>query len=154
MAFNLPSIIRSKDNLFERKANDVDEIFHDFVKTFYQQFPSLSKTSADYFIPKFDVSETSDSYLLEVDLPGLEQKDIDINVDNNVLTIKGKKETNVETKKKNYFTRERSYGEFQRSLTLPSNTDSSKIDAKFKNGVLEVSIPKVKTGASKKIEIK
>ena len=92
--------------------------------------------------PRIDVSETDDEYKIEAELPGINQKEIDVKIDNNILTIKGKKEDTKEKKDKNYHLRERYYGTFQRSISLPSNIESDKIDASFKNGVLHIVVPK------------
>lgn len=100
------------------------------------------------------MSETNSHYTVELDIPGVKKEDININVDNNILTIKGKKEMDEEHKDSNYYSRERFYGDFRRSMSLPSGVNTDKIDADFKNGVLTIKMPKDKITSAKNIEIK
>lgn len=92
--------------------------------------------------PSIDVSETEGELRIEADLPGVEEKDVDVTVSDNVLTIKGEKKAEKEEKNKDFHLVERSYGSFSRSLTLPFAADPSKAKATFKNGVLSISLPK------------
>ena len=103
--------------------------------------------------PRIDISETDAAYKIEAELPGINQKEIDVKIDNNILTIKGKKEDIKEEKEKNYHLRERYYGAFQRSISLPNNIEPEKIKASFENGVLNISVPKNDKRTPKKIEI-
>jgi HSP20 family protein len=93
---------------------------------------------------------------VEVDLPGVKKEDIHVDLKGDVLTISGERKTKKEVKEKDYYKMESSYGKFQRSFTLPENTDAENIDANSKDGVLEVIIPKVKKSKkeTKKIKIK
>jgi HSP20 family protein len=91
---------------------------------------------------------------LEFDLPGLSKKDVEIDIDNNILVIKGNKELEKEHKDSRYYTRERFYGAFQRSFSLPTGIKESEIDASFKDGVLTVKIPKKEASHMKTIQIK
>ncbi|WP_341791260.1 Hsp20/alpha crystallin family protein [Rickettsia endosymbiont of Gonocerus acuteangulatus] len=136
MAFNLPNV-RNKSEISNelRRRNYLDNIFDDFFNEFY-----ISKDKV--LIPKTDISETDTGYSLEVELPGINQKDIDINIDNHILIIKGHKEEKSEEKNKNYHMRERYYGSFQRSITLPTNIKDDEVDARFENGILYIKIPK------------
>ena len=93
--------------------------------------------------------------MLKADLPGLEKDDITINVDNRTLTISGEKgETKRESKKGNYYHLERSFGSFCRSFTLPSHVDEKKVEAHYKNGVLELILKKTGDAVSKAIAVK
>jgi len=112
----------------------------------------LSKSGVD-LSPRIDISETDAAYKIEAELPGINQKEIDVKIDNNILTIKGKKEDIKEEKEKNYHLRERYYGAFQRSISLPNNIEPEKIKASFENGVLNISVPKNDKRTPKKIEI-
>lgn len=89
-----------------------------------------------------DLRETNDSYLIEADLPGVKKGDIDIEFNNNNLTITAKRDDSVEDNKENYVRRERHYGEFKRSFYI-DNVDDEKIQAKFEEGVLKVILPKL-----------
>ncbi len=92
--------------------------------------------------------------VLRADLPGLDEKDIEVRVQDNTLTIQGERKEEKEEKKEDYYCSERAYGAFMRSLTLPASVDASKIKATFKKGVLEVHLPKAKEAKGTKIEIK
>ena len=108
------------------------------------------------FNPLVNTREANDTYHIEMDLPGIKKDDVDISVEDNILTISGKREIKNEAKEENYYKIESAYGSFSRSFTLPQKIDIDKIKAKSKDGVLEVIIPKQKVIAnkSKKIEIK
>jgi HSP20 family protein len=103
-----------------------------------------------------DVKETDKEILVETELPGLGEKDISLTVQNGVLTIQGEKKLDYDEEKENYHVMERRYGRFQRSLWLPDTVDDTKIDARFDNGVLKVTLPKRPelTREQRKIEIK
>ncbi|UWW96761.1 MAG: Hsp20/alpha crystallin family protein [Candidatus Cardinium sp.] len=117
-------------------------------------FPDLFTTKDRNLVPSIDVSETNTGYQIDAELPGIELKDIDVQVDGNLLTIKGKKEENIENKEKNYFMQERHIGSFQRSISLPNNAAIEQINAKLKDGILQLTIPKKKEAITKRIEIK
>jgi HSP20 family protein len=107
------------------------------------------------FRPNINTRETDESYHIEVELPGVKKEDVDIKVDGNVLTISGERNVREEVKDEDYHRVESRYGLFSRSFTLPEKVDIAKIQAEFENGILEVSIPKLKVDtSSRKIEIK
>ena len=134
--------IRTRDSVFDDLFNELYSLPTSF----------LSKSGVD-LSPRIDISETDAAYKIEAELPGINQKDIDVKIDNNILTIKGKKEDIKEEKEKNYHLRERYYGAFQRSISLPNNIEPEKIKASFENGVLNISVPKNDKRTPKKIEI-
>jgi HSP20 family protein len=105
--------------------------------------------------PKVDVAETDDAVHVTADLPGLTENEIEVTLSDGHLHIRGEKHAEKEDKDKNYHRIERSYGSFQRSVALPAEVDSEKVDASFKNGVLTVVLPKVHMATSgKKISVK
>ncbi len=108
------------------------------------------------FIPTVNTREGDDAYYIEVDLPGVKKEDININVEDNTLTISGERKIEQEHKEDNFYKVESVYGKFERSFTLPEDVDTDKIEAKSENGVLEIKIPKVAKveKTPKKIEIK
>ncbi len=108
------------------------------------------------FIPTVNTREGDDAYYIEVDLPGVKKEDININVEDNTLTISGERKIEKEHKEDNFYKVESVYGKFERSFTLPEDVDTDKIEAKSEDGVLEIKIPKVAKveKAPKKIEIK
>jgi HSP20 family protein len=135
-------------------GTSIDNLVNDFFN-FDNRYPrSLLTMEEQEFYPQLDVSETDSHYCLEMDLPGVTKENIDIKVDNNVITIKGKKELNKEQKDGNFYTRERFSGNFQRSFFLPHGVDADKIDASFKDGVLTIKAPKTDSSTAKAIEIK
>ncbi|MDP5021306.1 MAG: Hsp20/alpha crystallin family protein, partial [Rickettsiaceae bacterium] len=98
--------------------------------------------------------ETNSNYHIALDLPGVNKKDIDVKIDNNILTIKGKKQFDKEHKDNNFYTRERFYSDFQRSINLPSDADTEKVETSFKDGVLQIMVSKSTDSHVKSIEIK
>jgi len=108
------------------------------------------------YAPKIDVVDQKDKVLVTAELPGMQEKDIEVIVTNDLLTIKGEKQEETKEEKKEYYHHERYYGEFERSIALPSNIDESKVTASFKNGILKIQLPKVaeQQTRGRKIEIK
>jgi HSP20 family protein len=106
------------------------------------------------WMPSVDVAESDGDITVRAELPGLEAKDIDLNISGDLLSIRGEKKSKEEVKEDDYFSRESYYGSFQRSIRLPAEVQSDKVDASFKNGVLDIKLPKFETTQSKKIEIK
>ncbi|UCN00565.1 Hsp20/alpha crystallin family protein [Sulfurimonas sp. SWIR-19] len=107
------------------------------------------------FIPAVNTREGDDAYYIELDLPGIKKEDVEISVDKNILTIKGKREVKKEEEKEDYYRIESAYGTFSRSFTLPEKVDNENIRATGENGVVEITIPKLKVekDTTKKIEI-
>jgi HSP20 family protein len=105
-------------------------------------------------VPSVDVEETETGYLVKTDLPGLTKEDININVEDGVMTISGEKKRETEKKDKHYSRYERSYGKFSRSFSLPNNVDSKKVEAKYHNGVLVVTLTKTEGSKPRGIEVK
>ena len=97
----------------------------------------------ELWTPSVDVEEKDKEYLLTADLPGLDKKDIRVEVKNKVLTISGERKTDKEEKGKNYLRREHTFGSFSRSLSLPEDTKATEIKASYKDGVLSLKIPRV-----------
>jgi len=113
-------------------------------------------TNVTGFTPSVNTREGEYAYHVEVDLPGVKKEDINVDLKEDVLTISGERKTKSEISEKDYYKKECSYGKFQRSFTLPEDTDIENIEANSEDGVLEVIIPKLKKveKESKKIEIK
>lgn len=109
----------------------------------------------EHWIPAVDIKEEKDSYHIHADLPGVSLKDIDVTVENNMLTIKGSRDTKSKESSKDYTRIERISGKFVRRFTLPDDADPNKIDAHSKDGVLDIVIPKkAEHVVSKRIEVK
>lgn len=118
---------------------DIDRLFDDFFRDF-----SLSPFGQSWggFNPCIDVTESDQEYKVSAELPGLDDNDIKVTLANDVLTISGEKKKEIEDKGQNYYRMEHSYGSFQRSIPLPPDIETDKIDATFKKGVLTISLPK------------
>jgi len=117
----------------------LNDIFEDFFES-----PSLEKTdgTAVAFAPKVDVREADERFQVFVELPGTEEKDIDISLTNDTLTIKGEKKFARDEKTKDRWYSERSFGSFQRNIAVPAEINHDEISATFKNGVLTIDLPK------------
>ena len=133
---------------------DVNRIFEDFWKRFDQPFGAFGRWETGG--PRTDIAETESALEVSVELPGIDQKDVDVSLTDSALTIKGEKKSEQEESKKGYHLLERSYGSFYRSIPLPSGVDTDKAAAQFKNGVLTVTLPKTEEALSRvrKIEVK
>ncbi|MGH1478610.1 MAG: Hsp20/alpha crystallin family protein [Geminicoccales bacterium] len=126
----------------------MDHLFDDFANGHRWPFAHGRDTA----MPQIDVSETDGEVTIEAELPGVDEKDIDVTVADNLLTIKGEKKQEKEEKKKDYHLTERSYGSFSRSMTLPFDADPKKIKANFDAGVLKITLskpPEVKSKVKK-----
>jgi HSP20 family protein len=106
--------------------------------------PSLGNFGAGRITPQIDIHETEKEFTLTAELPGMDEKDVEILIDNGMMTLKGEKKYEKESDKDNARVVERRYGSFQRSFTLPSSVDEEKISASFDKGVLKVKMPKGK----------
>lgn len=132
----------------------MQSFFNDFFRDFGDWDRSLGTKLNTEFVPSLNVSETENEYKVTAELPGLEEKDFDVTIEDNILRLKGEKKMESENKEEHYHRYESSYGSFERVLRLPEaiNADASK--AAFKNGVLTLSIPKDKQASKvKKLQI-
>ncbi len=131
---------------------EVERLFDGFTRG----FPALTDFGGNggKLLPSIDVTETDKEIEITAELPGLEEKDVQINVADNVLTIRGEKKAEKEEKDKNYRLIERSYGSFERSLELPNGVNADAIRANIAKGVLKVTVPKPAPAQTKKIEVK
>lgn len=129
----------------------LDRLFDSNLIEWERDFPALQMTQ---WTPKIDIKDKDGQYLIRADVPGVNPKDIEITLENGILTLKGKKESETKEEKSDYVRIERSTGSFYRSFNLPGVGDSSKITAKAKNGVLEISVPKNNKPSPQKIQIK
>ncbi len=142
-------------DLFSSLHREIDKVFDDFTRGGHWPFRALAAGNGK-MSPLIDVSETDKGVEVTVELPGVDEKDIDVSLANDVLTIKGEKKSETEKTAKDYHLIERAYGAFERSTRLPCEVDASKVKAEFKNGSLTVTVPKPAEAieATKKIEVK
>ena len=156
-----PSTLRP----FESFRREVDRLFDDFSgggwrspfgRSFFDIEPFRRTEAAFGSVPAVDVTQTDKGYEITAELPGMEDKDVEVKLANGVLTIRGEKRDEKEEKQKDYYLRERSFGSFERSFQVPENIDSDKISAGFKKGVLTIMLPQSAEAqrAEKKIDIK
>jgi HSP20 family protein len=120
---------------------------------FREMVPSFPAFEGVTFAPAFDVKETKEAFTFTADLPGIAEKDLQVQLSDNRLTISGKRESEKTEQGDTYYTTERSYGSFTRSFTLPDGLDSEKVRAELKNGVLSVTAPKRPEAQPKKISV-
>ncbi len=116
------------------------------------EWPGYSRAQA--FVPAVDVYQDDNNVIVEMPLPGVDIKNVNLSVENDVLTVEGKKEQKREIDEKNYYRREVRYGSFHRSIALPTAVNGNKAKAEYKDGVLKVVIPKEERAKPKKIAIK
>ena len=133
---------------FGALQREIDRLFDDFGRS-WSTFGTPAALS-----PTMDVSETDKEIEITVELPGLQEKDVQVNFADNVLTVKGEKKVEKEEKDKNYRVFERSYGAFSRSLNLPTGVNPDAIKADLANGVLKLTVPKPAPAQVKKVEVK
>ncbi len=130
--------------------NNVDRFINEFG---YWGLQTAEGTDDITWTPKVDIYETDKAYVLNAELPGLTKDQIDIDVNDNTLTLKGEKKFEEKVEKDNYVRVERSYGNFSRSFVLSDDVDTEGITANYKEGVLEVTLPKKEEAQAKEIKV-
>lgn len=131
-----------------RLHNQIDRLFGDSLPGWAAEEGTFSP-----WTPPVEIVEKPETLVVKAEVPGMNQKDIEVHVENGVLTIKGEKKHETETNEKDVHRSERYYGSFVRSFTLPTTVDVEKIRAAYKDGVLEVVLPKAETAKAKRITI-
>ena len=128
------SIIRYNPNDF------VPTTFSSLIDKFFNE--SVQRSGMSTFVPKVDVVEGDNAFELHVEVPGMNKEDFKIEVKDNYLTVSGERKLSSEKNEKNFHSIETHYGSFSRSLALPDNVNADKINAKYNNGILELTVPK------------
>jgi HSP20 family protein len=147
------SVRREEEHPFfalQRRMNEMfDSFFHDFEVEHFGEW-------REQFAPHIDVKENDKELIITAELPGMDEKDIDVLLERNALSLKGEKKEEKEEKDHDYWHMERRYGSFQRVIPLPEGVDTDKAAASFKKGVLHITVPKTEhaKAAVKKIAIK
>ena len=156
-------ILRNRGGLFpetghlDRPFGAIQREMDRFVNSFFDDLPSNSWSSKDRlssFAPKLNVSEGEKSVEISAELPGMNEKDIEVSVDKNLLTIRGEKKADQEVQNRSYYHMERRFGSFQRSIRLTEGIEVDKIQANFKDGVLVITLPKSDKEQARVIEVK
>src|SRR5690606_35394551 len=136
--------------LLERAKRD---LFDDWFRALWRAPWGTEDAQAADWGPAVELTEENGGYRLTAELPGIRREDIEITLEDNVLTLKGQKQEEKEEKDKHYYLSERRYGEFQRSFLLPRSVATDEIRAELKDGVLTLFLPKVQEAVGRKIEI-
>lgn len=155
----LPDVVRKTrlddDHPFYSLQREMNNLFDSFFRGFDL---APRKFAADFggFTPSVDVKENDKEFIIKAELPGVEEKDIEVTVTNDSVMIKGEKKVEKEDKDRNYYYMERSYGSFSRVIPLDAEIEANKAEARFKNGVLDIKIPKSPSAKAKgtKVPIK
>jgi HSP20 family protein len=128
--------------------NEIENLLHEFFGGPIHTGPLVGE-----WLPAADITESKDRVFVKAELPGIEEKDIDLSICGNVLTIRGEKKHVKEDKDENHYLGDRYYGSFRRTFQLPADIDQQHAEATFDKGVLKISIPKVEESKTKKIAI-
>jgi len=131
----------------------VADLQGDMNRLFSSSLHRGPQTSFGEFLPSLEVKEDENKFQLHLDIPGMERKDLDISVSGNILTVKGERKEEEHKKEKGCFYSERRYGSFQRSVELPVEVDADKVAATYKDGVLELVLPKSEKAKPKQIKV-
>lgn len=148
---------------FDDLRREVDRLFEGFnggwPRPFRPPMPTLGpllRSELDWSTPAVDIVEKDKSYEINVELPGIDEQNVDVTLRNGNIVIKGEKQEDKEEKSKDYYLRERQFGSFERAFAVPEGVETDKIDASFKKGVLTITLPKAPTAqnSEKKISVK
>ena len=138
------SIIPTRRSRASLWNDDVDSLFNSMLQSFGSTaWPTVSDASFGNALIRWDFSENETGYTLHADLPGVTKDKLDVALDDDILTIKGEKETSAQRTENQVHISERSYGSFSRSLRLPSDVDTDNIEVNLKDGVLNIQLPKL-----------
>jgi HSP20 family protein len=140
------------------RPRPLDRRVDNILDRFFEDFPLGRVADENWltaaFVPKVNVAETDKELTVSAELPGMEEKDIDISISDGALTLKGEKKEEKEEKEKNYYRLEQSTGYFHREIPFPCDVDADKAEAIFKKGVLTVKLPKTQKAKGRKLEVK
>lgn len=140
-----------------RWERDMDRMMEDFFGRRMRSWWPEGWFKADKLevrAPAVDLYEEKDDIVIKAEIPGMDKDNIEVNLTDHTLTIKGEKKKEEEVKEENYYRSERSYGSFVRTLELPKDVHADKVKASFKNGILEVRMPKTEEAKAKEIKVK
>jgi HSP20 family protein len=144
---------REEENPFAMMQREMNRVFDSFNRNWgLGAFPEFTGS----FMPRLDVTEDAKAFTVTAELPGMSEKEIDLSLSGDTLTIRGEKKEEKEEKNKSYYYSERFYGTFMRSIPLPRQVETDKVSASFKKGVLTITLPKAAAAmeSTKKIDVK
>jgi HSP20 family protein len=142
-----PSTISNRDS-FSLFRKEMDDLFANFWG------PTSNTWLAANLSPAVDLSEQENAFVMKVDIPGLESKDLNVQVHGNTVTVSGQRQEEKESKDKTFYRMERRQGSFSRSINLPCNINEDEVAAEYVNGVLTLTLPKAESSKAKKISVK
>jgi len=152
-------LVRSEPSKVLAPFEEVERWFEDFFRRPFSllgpswlprmRFPELEEIS-----PVVDIYEEGDDVVVKAEMPGIKKDDVDVSLTDNTITISGEKKKEEKVEKKNYYRLERSYGSFTRTFRLPAEVQSDKAKAKFKEGVLEIRVPKTEEAKKREKKVK
>jgi len=145
------SPMRELENIRRDMERLVDEFIEPFPRRSLVRWPRLTESGA--LVPNVELINRDSEFLVRVELPGMDKKDIDLTITDDTLTIKGEARRSEEFKDEDYYLSEISYGRFARTITVPAEVDSDRAKARFQNGILEVTLPKKKEAKPKEIKV-
>lgn len=138
--------IRFVRHPFSSFSNLMDVVFDNFMT-------ESTGENESYITPKIDIIEQDNKFIVETELPGIEKKDLNIEVGDDYLSIKGEKKLTEEKKEQNYYFRETRYGKFSREIPLPNKINTTEVKAFLENGILKIELPKIEETKTRKIEL-
>ncbi|NTW59460.1 MAG: Hsp20/alpha crystallin family protein [Nitrospirae bacterium] len=144
---------REEENPFAMMQREMNRVFDSFNRNWgLGAFPEFTGS----FMPRLDVTEDAKAFTVTAELPGMSEKEIDLSISGDTLTIRGEKKEEREDKNKSYYYSERSYGTFMRSIPLPRQVETDKVSASFKKGLLMITLPKTAAAmeSTKKIDVR
>ncbi len=139
----------------EHGQRDMERLFSDFFDTFPRRWYHLRPGNGKHvaIAPNIEIYEKKDEFVVKAELPGVDKKDIELTINHDNLTLKGEVKKEEEVKEEKYYASERYYGNFKRTIALPHEIDSEKAKANYKNGLLEVILPRKEEAKPKKINV-
>ncbi|ABC75930.1 Hsp20/alpha crystallin family protein [Syntrophus aciditrophicus] len=144
---------REEEHPFYSLQREMNRLFDDFFRGFdLEPFATMEDRYAG-FTPSIDVRENDDALTIKAEIPGIDEKDVEVLVSDDSVTIKGEKKEEQEDKGKDYYRLERTYGSFHRVIPLPKGINLEKVEATFKNGLLSIKLPKTEEAQTKSKKI-
>ncbi len=139
-------------------AKDFDELFERLFRAPFPfptfDFEPLTRAMEGTWVPKLDLTETEKEFVVRAEVPGVPRENLDVNLEDNVLTLTGHREKKISEKSEEYLWEEREAGKFMRSVRLPKAVEANKVEATYQDGILTVRLPKVETAVKNRILIK
>lgn len=158
---DIKPVVRRRAEVVPRRFSDVERMFEEWFEDFWSRpvprvwrpdFWPLRPITLD--APALDVFDEKDDLIVKAEIPGMTKDEIDIRLDGNTLTIKGEKKKEEEVKEENYYRCERTFGSFSRTIELPMDVKTDKVNATFTNGVLEIRLPKAEEAKKNVVKVK